>query len=229
MPRLAWTSALIALVTLVASVSGIASEDPTWYAYTYRAGSFVQLANERVEDPGGRADRAESPAVCPLAGFPGSWHILANVFADLTGDGAPECVLLVWRPWQDWPIMRWSDTLSPIAAHRDAQGDSAHIILVQPIPASDQPATYRELWAGSALAVPIIQIAAGDVDGDQRVELVGLEGDYATGREGPARHVAVWRWNGFGFTLQWRSSSGRFTALALADLDRNGAVDILVR
>ena len=125
--------------------------------------------------------------------------------------------------------MQWSDTLSPIAAHRDTQGDSAHIVLVQPTAAGDQPASYRELWAGSALAVPIIQIAAADVDGDRRVELVGLEGDYATGRDGPARHVAVWRWNGFGFTLQWRSPSGRFTALALADLDRNGAVDILVR
>jgi hypothetical protein len=125
--------------------------------------------------------------------------------------------------------MQWSDTVSPIAANRDAQGDSAHIVLAQPIPASDQPATYRELWAGSSLAVPIVQVAAGDVDGDRRVELVALEGDYATGRDGPARHVAVWRWNGFGFTLQWRSPSGHFTALALTDLNRDGAVDILVR
>jgi hypothetical protein len=125
--------------------------------------------------------------------------------------------------------MRWSDTASPIAANRDARGDSAHVILVEPPALGGQPSAYRELWAGSALAVPIIQIAAGDVDGDGRNELIALEGDYATGRYGPARHVAVWRWNGFGFGLEGRSAPGRFVALALADLDDDGIVEILVR
>ena len=229
MPRFSWIGVLIALVTLSASVSGSAGEGPSWYVYAYHAGSFVRLADVLTEDLGRTGGQAESSVVCTLSGIPASWHILSDAFADLTGDGVPECALLVWRPWQDWPIMQWSDTLSPIAAHRDAQGDSAHIILVQPTAVSDRPASYRELWAGSSLAVPIIQIAAGDVDGDRRMELVALEGDYATGRHGPARHVAVWRWNGFGFTLQWRSPSGRFTVLVLADLDRDGAVDILVR
>lgn len=121
--------------------------------------------------------------------------------------------------------MRWSDTPSPIAANHDAAGYSAHIILVVP----DVRHGYRELWAGSALAVPILQIAAGDVDGDGRRELVALEGDYITGREGPPRTVAIWHWNGFGFTLDWRSPPGRFTALLLSDLDGDDRPEILVR
>ena len=50
----------------------------------------------------------------------------------------------------------------------------------------------------------------GDVDGDGRNEVVTLEGDYATGRSGPATHVNVWRWSGFGFTLEYRSPPGTF-------------------
>jgi hypothetical protein len=69
----------------------------------------------------------------------------------------------------------------------------------------------------------------GDVDGDSRREVVALEGDYAAGRGGPAQHVNVWRWNGFGFALEWRSPAGRFRALCLADVNDDGVLDIVVR
>jgi len=64
--------------------------------------------------------------------------------------------------------------------------------------------------AGSALPAPLLALAVGDVDGDGRNEVVTLEGDYATGRSGPATHVNVWRWSGFGFTLEYRSPPGTF-------------------
>jgi hypothetical protein len=90
---------------------------------------------------------------------------------------------------------------------------------VQPTAASDQPASYRELWAGSALAVPIIQIAA--------LTWTATGGELAPWRSyararrpsAPRRGVALeWIW----FTLQWRSPAGRFTSLALADLIATG-------
>ena len=200
-----------------------------WHGYAYHTGTFVPLGSfpqARINVPGSIEVDPPDPSACPLANLSLSWHIRAATQADLTRDGIPECVLLVWRPWRDWPIMKWSDTPSPIAANRDAQGDSAHIILVEAQPTERG---YRELWAGSALVVPIVQLATGDVDGDGWDELVVLEGDYDSGRDGPARHVAVWRWNGFGFTLDWRSPPGRLVALALSDLDGNEIFEILVR
>jgi hypothetical protein len=209
---------MVGLTITIALAAGLISgtvDADFWLAYTHQSGGFIPAAHRRTDLP---ADRAS----CSVAGLPASWHVLTALQADLTDDGHAECVLLVWRPWEDWPIMRWSGSPSPIANNRDAHGDSAHIILID-------PTNRRELWAGSALAVPIVQIAVGDVDGDGDAELIALEGDYATGRYGTARHVAVWRWNGFGFTLAWRSPLGRFIALGLSDVDGNGASEILVR
>ena len=142
--------------------------------------------------------------------------------ADVTNDGAPECVLLVWRPWQDWPIQRWSAAPSPIAGFHDAAGDSCHLILLD-------PREEHEMWAGSALPAPLLALAVGDVDGDGRNEMVTLEGDYTTDRRGPATRVDVWRWNGFGFSLEWRSPPGTFYQLRLTDANDNGTLDIVVR
>jgi hypothetical protein len=209
--------ALIAVVTAGATASATSglSKAEVWFVYTRNDGGFVQSAH-------GLVDHTVDELPCAPTNLPSSWHIITALEADLTRDGAAECVLLVWRPWEDWPIMRWSDSPSPIADHRDMYGDSAHIILID-------LQGQSEVWAGSALAVPIVEIAVGDVNGDGGAELVALEGDYTTGRNGPARNVAVWRWNGFGFTLAWRSSPGRFSELSLIDVNDDGAQEILVR
>lgn len=162
---------------------------------------------------------------CPEMSYPDSWEIRSAGYTDVTGDLVPECVLLVWRPWQDWPIMRWSNHPSPITSHQDATGYSAHIILTQPDPTYG----YRELWAGSALAIPIVNTTTGDVDGDGLDELIVLEGTYKELRGGVARQIAVWKWNSFGFTLQARSNPGRFHTVVLVDSDRDGKEEILTR
>jgi len=153
------------------------------------------------------------PGLLPI--LPSAWHVTASVLADVTGDDVPEWALLVWRPWQDWPIQRWSSAPSPIAGYHDASGESCHLILIDPLDG-------REIWAGSALPVPLLALAVEDVDGDGRNEVMALEGSYADGRDGPGRYVDVWRWNGFGFTLQWRSPAGIYSPGCLRDADRCG-------
>ena len=155
----------------------------------------------------------ETPGrVDALPALPATWHITASTLADVTGDDVPEWVLVVWRPWQDWPIQRWSVTPSPIAAFHDASGLSCHLILID-------PRDGREIWAGSALPVPLLALEVEDVDGDGKNEVLALEGNYADGRDGPGRHVDVWRWNGFGFTLQVRSPAGAYPLSCLRDAD----------
>ncbi|MBU0704030.1 MAG: VCBS repeat-containing protein, partial [Chloroflexi bacterium] len=186
-----------------------------WQVYAFHDDSFVLLPASLLPCP----PAPSSP--CPLT-VPADWHITASVLADVTGDSVSEWALIVWRPWRDWPIQRWSPAPSPIAGFHDAAGDSCHLILLD-------PSDGREIWAGSALPAPLLALAVGDVDGDGRNEVVTLEGNYATGRDGPATRVDVWRWNGFGFTMEWRSPAGDFCQLRLTDVDNDGILDIVIR
>ncbi|MEA3341804.1 MAG: hypothetical protein U9R15_17705, partial [Chloroflexota bacterium] len=76
---------------------------------------------------------------------------------------------------------------------------------------------------------PLLALAVGDVDGDGRNEVVTLEGDYAAGRDGPATRVDVWRWNGFGFTLEFRSPPGDFRQLRLTDTNNGVILTVVAR
>ncbi|MBN1934928.1 MAG: hypothetical protein JW934_09705 [Anaerolineae bacterium] len=154
-----------------------------------------------------------------LPDLPSDWQVTAAILADVTGDGSDEWVLVVWRPWRDWPIQQWSDLPSPIAGFHDPVGDSCHLILLD-------PEDGREIWAGSALPVPILSLAIDDADGDGVNEVWAVEGRYADGRNGLGTHVDVWRWNGFGFTLTWRSAFGDFAPSCLASAGRCGVQEM---
>jgi hypothetical protein len=166
---------------------------------------------------------ARSPVSPGMPDLPPDWHIAASNLADVTGDGIAEWVLLVWRPWRDWPIQRWNAAPSPIAGFHDAGGDSCHLILLDP----DQGG--REIWAGSALPMPFLSLIVADVDGDGANEVLTIEGSYADGRNGNGTHVDVWGWNGFGFTMEWRSAPSTFDPSCLADTDRCGVQAIADR
>ncbi|AWN22696.1 hypothetical protein DKM44_05150 [Deinococcus irradiatisoli] len=132
---------------------------------------------------------------CPALNLPASWRVLDEVYADVTGDGVPECLLAVWRPWKDWPTRRWSAQPSPIAGNHDAAGFSAHLAVLTPL----GQGKYRERWVGSALYQPVVAITA--LPGGR---LAALETTYALGSAAPGQHLSVWSWTGFGFRREER-------------------------
>jgi hypothetical protein len=152
---------------------------------------------------------------------PESWQVVQAAISDLNHDGAPEVTLLVWRPFQPWPVDQWLPHGGRIDSFHDAADYSCHIILI-----GWRDGQYGEVWAGSALAEPINNFAAADLDGDGRQELVTLEGTYAGPRSAPARRLKVWEWNGFGFTVV-SSVDGTFDKMALVR-DNEGRTLILV-
>jgi hypothetical protein len=213
-----WVVVRVAVTLMVAvGLASLPCSAPLlpWQVYAFQAGSFTLLSSSSSPRP--LVSLSPRPSLIPSA-----WHITASVLDDVTNDGVPEWVLLVWRPWRDWPIQRWLPAPSPIAGFHDAAGDSCHLILLD-------PHDGHEVWAGSSLPAPLLALAVGDVDGDGNNEVVTLEGDYAAGRDGPATHVNVWRWNGFGFTLEWRSPPGTFRQLGLTDGNDDSILDVLTR
>jgi hypothetical protein len=127
---------------------------------------------------------------------PLSWQVIQAQLTDLNHDGQREVTLLVWRPFQPWPVDRYLPHGGRIKEFHDANGRSCYLILI-----GWQRGKYRELWAGSAMSSPLRSFSAIDVDGDGRQELVGFESDYTDPRDVPARAITYWEWNGFGFTL----------------------------
>lgn len=146
----------------------------------------------------------QSDTVAPSWQSPPEWQVQQALVTDLDHDALPELALLVWRPFTPWPIDSYLPHGGRIADHQDRRGQSCHLVLIGWL--GDD---FGERWAGSALARPLREIAAADLDGDGWQELIALESEYNDPAFLPARGLAVWRWNGFGFDLHTRTR-GRF-------------------
>lgn len=163
---------------------------------------------------------------------------------DLTGDGAPETIRLDhgrlslaggggpdWTNPPEWQVI---DLAGGDPNHDGRQElvlalrkpDRLGIVLTHPFVLGYRQGEYRLLWGGSAASEPILEIELADVDGDGEQELVVLE-ELPNAETG--RTVSVWRWNGWGFSLAWRSDAGRFTNLRVVAREKQDIilVDVL--
>jgi hypothetical protein len=126
---------------------------------------------------------------------PSAWRVDQARMTDLNRDGIPEVTLLIWRPFRPWPVDAWLPHGGRIENFHDAGGMSCHIILI-----GWKQASFRELWAGSAMANPVKSFTVADLEGNGRQYLITLEAEYDDPAFDPARRLKVWEWNGFGFT-----------------------------
>jgi hypothetical protein len=141
---------------------------------------------------------------------PQAWQVRQALIADLNQDDRPEAVLLVWRPFEPWPVDTWLPHGGRIDSFHDSSGRSCHIILI-----GWYQNAFRERWAGSALTAPIKSFAAADLTGNGEQFLVTLEAQYDDSPTAPARDLKVWEWNGFGFSLV-SSIEGPFSQMVVA-------------
>ncbi|MCB9420176.1 MAG: CapA family protein [Ardenticatenaceae bacterium] len=142
---------------------------------------------------------------------------------DLTGDGADEIIrragervtiyqegTAVYTTPPEWYVVD--------AALGDPNDDGRYELLLaiwqtdneghdrsQPYIVGYRGGEYKLIWGGRPLARPISEIELGDVDGDGKQELVSVEEDA----------ISVWRWQGWNFSLMWRSENGRYQGLVL--------------
>lgn len=150
------------------------------------------------------------------------WDVRKMLVADLDNDGLREAALTLWKPC----------TLEPSVVHNHfgftppcEEGTLRnHLFLYGWLDGE-----WRALWCSSPMADPIREMAVDDLDGDDQNEFVVLEGSYDDPTDEPARHVSVWRWNGWGFTLQWRSALGRYCNLILQDATSDRVSDVIVQ
>ena len=150
---------------------------------------------------------------------------------DLTGDGKPELIRRqaeqavvtqddreVWRSPPGWQVLDLAlgdpnddGRYEMLLALR--KPDASGALRSHPFIIGYRGGEYRDVWGGSAVGVPILAVELGDLDGDGMQELVVLEEGSAPGQ----RTVAVWDWNGWGFSLLWRSAPGAYSSVAVVE------------
>jgi hypothetical protein len=144
---------------------------------------------------------------------PRTWQVEQAKVTDLNRDGIPEATLLVWRPFKPWPVDAWLPNGGRIDNFHDSNGMSCHIILI-----GWKQGSFRELWAGSAMADPVKIFTVADLMGNGQQYLVTLEGQYNDLPSSPARRLKVWEWNGFGFT-NVNELEKAFSLMGTAEID----------
>ena len=95
-------------------------------------------------------------------------------------------------------------------------------------------AQIKPIWQSSNLTVPNCRIEIDDIDGDKENELVVSEGEYSENIECKGNYLAVWKWNGWGYTNIWRSEKGRLkleevTLAAVGDISFSRGVEWVVK
>lgn len=141
--------------------------------------------------------KVKPPMPCPTMNLPAIWRVKSQIYADITGDGTPECILLVWRPWKNWPIHQQMQRPTPIVNNKDQAGWSSNIAVLKPLSGGQ----YHQMWVGSALVRPVISLSMRP-----NQQLVTLETTYQRGENSSSVGLSEWKWTGFGFQMVRRQA-----------------------
>ncbi len=160
---------------------------------------------------------------------------------DMTGDGEPETVRVVddrlsiraagAEVWQSEPGWKVVD-----AALGDPNNDGRFEALVaflkpdtsgrprsQPFVVGYRRGLFGTWWGGSPIQRPLLEVELADVDGDGNQELLTIE-SVSEAEQRPA----VWRWHGWGFSLQWAGPIGHYRGLLAQDVNGDSVPDVVV-
>ena len=77
----------------------------------------------------------------------------------------------------------------------------------------------KQIWGSSNLGEPNCEFQIADIDNDGKNDLIVIEGDYSHKPKCNGNYVAVWKWNDWGFSNEWRSEKGTFSNLEIEKND----------
>lgn len=119
-----------------------------------------------------------------------NWSVENFLVADLNQDGDLEVSFSLWK--------KDGDTLGN------------HLFLYD-----FRKQKFAQIWCSSVLDAPIKEMLAFDINLDQKIDLIVLEGNYQNPGLDFSDYLTVWSWNGWGFTNKFRSPQSQFENLTL--------------
>lgn len=129
------------------------------------------------------------------------WWVDDFALADVDGDGIVDLNLSLWKVGSYGRFL-------PFWLSQNDQQIRNHFFIF----------TWRQnglkpLWHSSSLGRPNVEFALADLDQDGKAELVVLEGNYSPNGGGVERQLAIWKWNGWGFSQEWTGPTAKFRHL----------------
>ena len=134
---------------------------------------------------------------------PSSWRVDSFFLADSNNDGRKEINLSVWKKGN-------FGSSKPFWVKENDQSTKNHFFVF-----SFDKEKIKAIWQSSNLKKPNCEFIFGDVDNDGKQELVVIEGEYGVKYNCQGNYLAVWQWNGWGFSNQWRSQKGKYENLEI--------------
>lgn len=147
---------------------------------------------------------------------PSSWWVDSFFLADSNNDGRKEINLSVWKKGN-------FGSSKPFWVKENDQSIKNHFFVFS----FDKEKT-KAVWQSSNLDKPNCEFIFGDVDNDGKQELVVIEGEYGVKYNCQGNYLAVWRWNGWGFSNQWRSQKGKYENLEIKKTEGKNLITVEV-
>jgi len=135
------------------------------------------------------------------------WWIDGFDLADVDNDGTTEVNLSLWKAGD-------FGTSKPFWVKENDMSVKNHFFVYKYISGKMKP-----VWHSSNLSAPNCEFKIADVDNDGKNELIVVEGDYSQSPNCKGIYLALWRWNGWGFSNEWRSEKGVFSNLEVEKID----------
>ncbi len=137
---------------------------------------------------------------------PINWWIDNFDLADSTNDGIEDINLSVWK------IGDFGQS-KPFWVKDNDQSIKNHFFVF-----GFREGKVKPIWQSSNLSSPNCDFLFKDVDNDSKQDLVVIEGQYRENFICDGHYLAVWKWNSWGFSNEWRSNLGDYTTINLAEI-----------
>lgn len=132
---------------------------------------------------------------------PDNWWIDSFVLADTENDGEININLSLWK--------RGSfGSSKPFWLEENDMSIKNHFFVLR-----HADNLVSQAWSSSNLTNPNCEFIMKDVNNDGQNDLVVIEGEYQEDLQCIGKYIAVWSWNGWGFSNYWRSEKANYTNL----------------
>jgi len=143
---------------------------------------------------------------------PSDWWIDDFVLADSNNDGIVDINLSLWKSGN-------FGTSKPFWVEENDMSVKNHFFVLDFINGS-----IKQVWGSSNLGEPNCEFKIADIDNDGKNDLIVIEGDYLQKPKCNGNYVAVWKWNDWGFSNEWRSAKGNFSNLEIEKIDEKSYI-----